>query len=1249
MHRIANLPSEESTENLALLEQPQAPVLFLTSAASDISTLSYILNENKNHALKDKIRALKIDFLLHNAQVDHYLTTTGSKAQIIVVRYLGRRSDWSYGFEQLYYWSKEDKNRHLIILSGVEEQETELNSIGNITFPLSLKLGKLLRIGGFSNMKTFLAIISKILTCEIVNFKNIKIANIDDPCRWEWTDVKGPKIGLILYSSILNSGDSNLAISIIKILRQKGLNPRPLWVSSLKKKHVQSKVLDIYKEENVRCVLTTTSFASVNFDQASEGKQIWDLLGVPVIQILSSNKQKKEWKDSSRGLDPLDLSLQVVMPELDGRITTKIGGFKKVVEQNLNLYSPVYRINPDKENIKWIADYTKSWVSLQKKDKQEVKIIINLSNYPIKDGRIANGVGLDSPESIVVLLEQLKLNGYYLGNKPIPSNSKQLMKLIINGRTNSLESSNNEPLEYISLDQYLKFWSTFSLTAKQKIKLNWNKPSLSIDLEKKGFPVNGIRFGNIAILIQPSRGYTEDNINDIHSPTLAPPHRYIAQYFWIYKFFKADVMIHMGKHGTAEWLPGKSVGLSSSCFPQLVIPPIPYLYPFIVNDPGEGSQAKRRTHSIIVDHLTPPLARAGLSQQLIDLENLLDEYYETLLLDSDRNKIVKEKLDSIIIKENFDSIISTKDKLNNKVDSIYENLDSYLCELKESQIRTGLHILGRMPSDSKLGELTLAIAMAPTFNTSGISQYLSRLLNINIDPWADNEGDSISEVDNNRLFDLNQLKFRIKGDYITWINNQAQSVVSYYLRKALNKRDINCIPNNLINELRPLLLPGPLPLEIYKIKESLIPSILKSPSNEIKSLFKGINGLRVSSGPSGSPTRGNVEVLPTGKNFYSVDLRCLPTQSAWDLGRKSAEQLCEIYLLEKGIHMSNLAMSVWATSTMRNGGEDICQFLSFLGIRPVWDNNTKKLIDLEVIPLQILGRPRVDVTLRISGLFRDAFPNLIELVNKALDMILNIDEPLELNPLLKSSKNGEYISRIFGSSPEGYGTGLQELINIGIWEETSELANCYLKSSQWEYTNSKEPTLNLNGLKESLKKIQVVLHSQDNREHDLLDSDDYYQFHGGLSAAVKELSGICPDIYFGDNSRKNKPRIHKLEKEIDKVVRSRLLNNKWIEGMKEHGYKGAFELSASLDYLFAYDATTGSVPKWCYSSIREQWLDNDSTKNFLIEQNPWVLRDISERFLEAYNRKMWSASKSELNKIKRLLLEAEKTIEESNY
>ena len=661
---------------------------------------------------------------------------------------------------------------------------------------------------------------------------------------------------------------------------------------------------------------------------------------------------------------------------------------------------------------------------------------------------------------------------------------------------------------------------------------------------------------------------------------------------------------------------------------------MPHIYPFIVNDPGEGSQAKRRAQAVILDHLTPPLGRAGLHGDLRELEALIDEYWEAVQLGSARSDLLRatvlERLAALQLPDLLGAA-ANGDPL--------DAADGYLCELKEAQVRTGLHRFGSLPAGPALAELLACLARPPQQQGLGLTQALARDLQLELDPWSDPEEQALSVADQQRLVELGVPQPRLVGDAVAWLEAIASDHCAALLSGSVQKPSAAQHTSAVLQRLA----------------SGLVPDLLQCGTAERQAFLTAIAGGRIAAGPSGAPTRGRPDLLPTGRNFYSVDLRALPTEAAWDLGRRSAELLLDQHLMQEGEPLLQLALSVWGTSTMRNGGEDIAQALALLGVRPVWDGPSRRLVDLELIPLRELGRPRVDVTLRISGLFRDAFPQLVAWVNRATALVAAAEEPEADNPLAAAARRDGHAWRVYGSAPGAYGAGLQGLIDSGEWEERSDLAAAYLNWSSWRYEglggsegNGGRLAIQADrqGFEQRLKGVQVVLHNQDNREHDLFDSDDYYQFQGGLAAAVEAVSGRAPQLWFGDHSRQQRPRVHRLEREFDKVLRSRVLNPRWIEGMQQHGYKGGFEMAASLDYLFAYDASTDRVPDWSYGAISDQWLNDDGVLAFLKRDNPWALRDMAERLLEAHHRGLWEgAQKNQLERLRQLVLEAETLVE----
>ena len=1233
MHRILNIASNENNkENFT--EQPKADCIYITSVKADINILAEIISNKKLGKIKNNIRAIHLSNLKTPSQIDHYINKTIKHAKIVVLRIYGDRGTWSYGIEKLQQWVDSEDKKHLLILSGTEDQDTSLNELSNIELIISNKIAKLLREGGKENYLRFLHCLDFILDNESnIPSKYLNCKIYPDPYFYDWRDEKGTKIGIISYKSLFLANETKLTDQLNKHLRKNGFSPKTIFVSSLKNINIHREIQYIVKKEGIRIIVTTTSFDSVvnrNHDDKKESQNLFEKIKLPVLQILTSSISKNDWYGSKIGMNSLDLLMQVVIPEFDGRITTLPVAFKEVISTNKYLCSEITNYEVYPYAINWITKFLSNYLKLSCLKNIDKKVCLVISNYPIKNSRIGNGVGLNTPSSILNILSWLKEENYDLAGHDIPISSKKLMSQIINSRTNDQESQNNQPLDYVTLESYLKFWNNLPTESKQYVLSRWGSPNESYDIDNNKFSINGIIFGNVCILIQPQRGYDPDSKKDLHSPDLPPPHRYLAQYYWIENIFKANVICHIGKHGTAEWLPGKAVGLSENCFPKIISPPIPYIYPFIVNDPGEGSQAKRRSHSTIIDHLTPPLDRSELYGYLSNLEQLVDEYYEAKLLDSNRIEKIEELIKDLILKEFKESFdINSPDIIN--------NIDSYLCELKESQIRVGLHTFGSKQNINDEISLILCISRVPTLNRNGLLQYIADLLNLKLDPWTNDFNQEVLNEDLDILNRISENNINTFRQALGFLETQAKYIIYFYFyKKEVFLKEVEDLKNEKVINL--VLISENKNHYLKKIEEEIYIPLVNSYKSEKRAFLSALNGSFIKSGPSGAPTRGKLEVLPTGKNFFSIDTRIVPTESAWFVGNQSSEQILNLYKQENGSDLKYLAISVWATSTMRNGGEDICQILSLMGVKPVWDGPSRKVIDLEIIPLSILGRPRVDVLLRISGMFRDSFPELINLISRAIKLVSNLNESDMNNPLANKYRNKVSIDRIFGSAPGSYGAGLQDLISNSAWESSNDLGEAYLNWSNYKYDDNAEGQFARNEFEMALKNIELVMHNQDNKEHDILDSDDYYQFQGGITAAIKKISGDTPQIYYGDLSKFRNSKISKLSNEIDKVIRTRVVNPKWINGMQKNGYKGAFEFSATLDYLYGYDSTTNLVSDWAYKSIYKSWLCDIELQKFFIDNNPWALRDIAERFLEIINRGMWNCHSNNIKENLKLII-----------
>ncbi|MEB3361324.1 MAG: cobaltochelatase subunit CobN [Synechococcaceae cyanobacterium] len=1287
MHRLATVPGDPGAEgSISFVEQPPAPLVLLSSADTDLVGIASLIREHPNR-LGAELRALNLAALNHPAVLDNYVRTSLKETRVLVVRLLGGRGHWSYGLECLRDWAGQLPGRRLLVLAGTADEDEPLSDLGTEAPELCQALAACLREGGRPNLLQVLDVLAGLLQdrptpCPIP-------LPAPDPEPYDWREEPGERIGLIVYRAWRQADDLALVEATLAALRRQGLAPRALWVSSLREIAVQKGVADLLSREQVRLVLCATGFASVRFEEAGLGAPLWERLAVPVLQLLCSARSRSQWQASSIGLGPLDLTLQVALPELDGRLTTRVAAFKELdrISEHLNTALPSYR--PDVERLEWIARLTQAWVRLALRSPAERRVALVLVNYPTRDSRVANGVGLDTPASATLILGWLREAGYDLGAGQLPEHGDALIHTLLSGRTNDPESGHRPAMDHLPLTAYLDWYQTLPLDGRARLEAQWGPPQAdpSLEADRHGqlaFPLRGKRFGALAMLLQPERGYDRDPATTFHSPDLPPTHAYLATYLWLRQRFDVDVVVHLGKHGNLEWLPGKGVGLSSQCFPELALGPVPHLYPFIVNDPGEGSQAKRRAQAVIIDHLTPPLGRAGLHGDLQRLESLLDEYWEANQLGGQRCGELRQALERELNRLQLPLAGS-------ELEQRLEAADGYLCELKEAQIRLGLHTFGTLPAEAALAELLLCFARAPQAGLPGLTMALAQDLGLGLDPWGAAEEELLEPADRQRLAALlaaGQLipsaphapepiasasadllatspgpaGLRRVGDAVDLLETQALALVSRELRIALAEPEALSATPPPPGPAEPLI-GSACEAVLEHVRQQLIPRLLGSANAERDGLFTGLAGGRIAAGPSGAPTRGRPDLLPTGRNFYSVDLRGLPSEAAWDLGRRSAALLLELHLQEQGEDLRRLALSVWGTATMRNGGEDIAQALALMGVRPVWDGPTRRLVGIEAIPLVELDRPRVDVTLRISGLFRDAFPQLVSWFDQACRLVASLQEPESLNPLAATARREGHAARIYGSQPGAYGAGLQALIDSGQWERRQDLGEAYLAWSSWRYGSldhmaaspgediAADPLAidampDRQGLEQRLREIQVVLHNQDNREHDLLDSDDYYQFQGGLSAAIETVTGVAPALWFGDHSRSARPRLRRLEQELDKVLRSRLLNPRWIEAMGKHGYKGGFEMAASLDYLFAYDASTGRVPDWSYGALTDTWLGDPDVVSALRQSNPWALRDMAERLLEAHYRGLWEGANSpQLERLRELVRHSDAWIE----
>jgi cobaltochelatase CobN len=697
----------------------------------------------------------------------------------------------------------------------------------------------------------------------------------------------------------------------------------------------------------------------------------------------------------------------------------------------------------------------------------------------------------------------------------------------------------------------------------------WGPPPGDVAVDGGDLSFAGVDLGGVLVAVQPPRGFGDNPIAVYHSPDLPPTHHYVAFYRWLETVWGADAVVHAGKHGTLEWLPGKGVGLSAACHPDVALGDLPLVYPFVVNDPGEGTQAKRRAHAVIVDHLLPPMTRADTYDHTARLESLLDEYARIAALDPAKLAAVRAQVWDLLVEAEIHRDLGVDaPPEGDAFDDLVLHVDGYLCELKDAQIRGGLHVLGRPPEGEAEVDLVLAVTRLP----QGPVPPLRR-------PATTRHEVDEAEAEARALLEAAQARgwTAAEGDHPT----------------------------------------------LAWVCDRLVPDLRRS-TDEIDSLLAALEGRYVAAGPSGAPTRGMASVLPTGRNFYSVDPKAIPSRLAWEVGRRLADELVARHVTEEGVPPQSVGLVVWGTAAMRTSGDDVAEALALLGVRPVWAEESGRVTGVELIPVEELGWPRVDVTLRISGFFRDAFPHVVGLLDDAVRLAGFDDDP-----------------RIFGAKPGAYGSGILPLLESRDWRSDDDLAEVYLAWGGWSYGRAGMGLPAAEAMKRRLAGIQVAVKNQDNREHDIFDSDDYLQDHGGMVATIRALTGVQPKAWFGDSADPARPRVRSLSEEAARVVRTRVVNPKWIAAMQRHGYKGAFEMAATVDYLYGYDATAHVVEDWMYERVTDAYVGDPAVRKFFEQSNPWALRSIAERLLEAVERGLWDASDDALATLRSALLEAE--------
>ncbi|MDI6837622.1 MAG: cobaltochelatase subunit CobN, partial [Rhizobiaceae bacterium] len=1316
---LAQKGSISDGEEAIDLGQSAGDIVFLTAADTELSAIAAAVRARGESGPKWRLASLMA--LKHPMSVDTYVERTARHARLIVVRALGGASYFQYALEALHA-AAQRSGAMIAVLPGDDKPDEGLSSFSNLPAGDLASLWAYLIEGGDANAGGVVAYAEALVagTERPEPARPLLKAGIWWPGRGvigveEWKEaskiaphppagtfspsdgekgqgvtsaspsprVRGegarradegpstdehslPVVAVCFYRALVQSGETKPVEALIDALEAEGLAALPVFVSSLKDAVSVDTLRAIFAEAPPAVVINATGFA-VSAPGAERRATVLDEGGAVVLQAIFSASAKDAWQASSQGLSARDLAMNVALPEVDGRVLARAVSFKSAARFDERVEANIVTHEPEPGRTAFVAALSARWARLRHAPADERRVALIMANYPNRDGRLGNGVGLDTPAGTIEVLRAMEKTGYAVGQ--VPENGDALMTHLMAGPTNAANDG-REIRETISLNRYKAFFEKLPKVIQDEVAARWGAPENDPFFVDGRFALPLSRFGNLLVGIQPARGYNIDPKESYHSPDLVPPHGYLAFYAHLRTVFDAHAVIHMGKHGNLEWLPGKALALSETCYPEAVFGPLPHLYPFIVNDPGEGTQAKRRTSAVIIDHLTPPLTRAESYGPLKDLEALVDEYYEAAGGDPRRLKLLKKQILDLVADIGLDEDAGIAK--GEAEESALEKLDAYLCDLKEMQIRDGLHIFGLAPEGRLLTDLTVALARVPRGLGEGGDQSLQRAIAKDIleredpSPTPPHKGEglplapdsSVERQGEPRLLSprVGEMAGRPEGDFShrhavfdpldcvmsdPWTGPRPAILAEVDDQPWRTKGDTV----ERIELLAARLVAGEVTCPeawmrtravLDEIETRLKPSVTACGPAEIDGLLTGLDGRFVPPGPSGAPTRGRPDVLPTGRNFYSVDSRAVPTPAAYELGKKSAELLIARYVQDHGEWPTSFGLTAWGTSNMRTGGDDIAQALALLGVKPLWDTASRRVTGFEIVPQAVLGRPRVDVTLRISGFFRDAFPEQIALFDRAVRAVGALDEDAADNPVaarmreevarLREAGMDEDAAarragyRVFGSKPGAYGAGLQALIDEKGWERRGDLAEAYLVWGGYAYGAGEEGKAERGLFEERLRSVQAVVQNQDNREHDLLDSDDYYQFEGGMTAAVEHVSGHRPSVYHNDHSRPERPVVRSLEEEIGRVVRARVVNPKWIEGVMRHGYKGAFEIAATVDYMFAFSATTGAVRDHHFEAVYRAFVLDERVRDFMAEKNPAALEEMSARLIEAIDR-----------------------------
>jgi cobaltochelatase CobN len=1083
------------------LGQPPGDIAILSFADSDLTGLAAAWDSER--AVLPSVRLAHLRDLRHPMSVDVWIERVGAHAKVIVVRLLGGLDWWKYGIERLSALARE-RGIALAVLPGEDRDDARLAAASTLPAAELDALLQYFREGGRENLRGLLR--------RLAGHTGIKL---DSPAPQSVPRHAGYLPGqgavdldhlaaalepakavvpIVFYRALLLASDTAPVDALCAALAARGLAPAPLIVTSLKDRDAAVFLRDALARLRPSVIVTMTAFAAGGNE--SEASPL-DVCDVPVLQVVSATTRRAAWRESARGLGAADLAMHIVLPELDGRILAGAIAFKDALPAREELAFTALASRPELDRVPTVANRIAALVRLQTRPRHERTIAVLLPDYPGALGRTGYAVGLDVPASVVALLDDLADAGCAVANAPTAASA--LLATVAAGADDCA----------LPLAQYETLLARLPPLAVARLKDAWGAPEADPDLRDGLFRFRAQRFGNVIVTLPPDRGRAAQRRADYHDPSLPPRHALVAFGLWLQHVARVDALVHMGAHGTLEWLPGKAVALTAECFPEIVTGPLPVIYPFIVSNPGEAAQAKRRIAGVTIGHLQPPLVAGGLSGDARELERLIDEYAQAEGLDRRR----RERLAKLIVETAQRTGLAREADVAGAQtpDDALRRIDAWLCDLKDLAIKDGLHVYGRTQA----------------------------------------------------------------------------------------ARDD--------------------------------PQWLASAEAERAALIAALDGRRVAPGPAGAPSRGRRDVLPTGRNLFTADPRTLPTPTAMDLGRLAADEIVRAHLQSHGELPRAVVIDLWGSATLRTGGEEIAQGLALMGCRPLWDYASGRVTSVEVLPTAAMGRARVDVTWRISGLFRDLFPAQIALLDAAVQAVAARDETADENPLTDARRKSgaPRLERIFGTAPGAYGSGIEEL--LGRETDTTTLGTAYLAATSHAYGGAAGEGADAAGaFAQRIAHADLLVHPSDDPARDLLEGAEDVAFVGGFASAAKML-GRAVDLVMLDVTDPQRPRARTLSAALARIVRARAVNPRFIEGQMRHGYRGAAELAETVDRLVAFAETTGAVASDLLDLLHEGYVANAAVREFLLRENPQAAAAIADRLEAARRRGFWHPRRNDID------------------